>query len=103
MSDDGQLPLTITYPPDIECFKEPNNTLWNINYQDNNCSVTENMVDFLNLTGADFKKYVSVYCLNAPSDDLCPFGFCPNPDIAGPLVRMASEFIQAFRVLDPYH
>jgi len=58
--------------------------------------VTDNMVGFLNLTGPDLKSYLSVYCLNPPSDDVCPFYVCPNADIAGPLVRIASELTPAF-------
>jgi len=36
----------------------------------------------------DVKPY-TVYCLNPPGDDGCPIGICPNPDIAGVLVRTA--------------
>ncbi|TCD68776.1 hypothetical protein EIP91_009789 [Steccherinum ochraceum] len=47
------------------------------------------MVDFLNLTvGTD--AYIAAYCLNPPSDDSCSFGYCDNPDIAGPLVRIST-------------
>ncbi|KAF9781383.1 hypothetical protein BJ322DRAFT_1112078 [Thelephora terrestris] len=85
MSSNDQLP--ITYPPDISCFAEG---FWDPDaFRRNNCSVSTNMVNYLNLT-ADVKQYVTVYCLNPPADDICPFGFCPNPDIAGPLVRIAN-------------
>ena len=57
----------------------------------NNCSVTNNMVNFLNLTGPKYEPYLAAYCLSPPGDDDCPFGFCSNSDIAGPLVRIASE------------
>ena len=57
------------------------------------------MINFLNLT-EDPKQYVTVYCLNPPEDDICPFGFCPNPDIAGPLVRIASELTQTSATLN---
>jgi len=35
-----------------------------------------------------------VYCLDPPKQDPrgCPIGICPNPDIDGPLVRIAREF-----------
>ena len=85
----GQLPFP-THPPDIDCFL--NGGTWHLGtFGSNNCSVTSNMVDFLNLTGSDYKPYFAAYCLNPPADDDCPFGFCPNPDITGPLVRVASE------------
>lgn len=45
-------------------------------------------VNCLNLT--DISKYVAAYCTNPPKDDSCPFDFCPNPEIAGPLVRIAN-------------
>jgi hypothetical protein len=34
-------------------------------------------------------SFAAIYCLNPPGDDDCPIGLCPNPDIAGPLVRIA--------------
>ena len=34
-------------------------------------------------------SFLAIYCLNPLGDDGCPFGLCPNPDIAGPLLRMA--------------
>jgi len=95
MASGGEVVLSTTFPPDISCFNAEKFWFPDI-FKENNCSVTENMVGFLNLTGADVKPYLLVYCLNAPSDDICPFGFCPNPDIAGPLVRIASEFAPSF-------
>lgn len=90
-----QLPMT--YPPDIDCFQVG---FWSPElFEYNNCSVTNNMINFLNLT-EDPKQYVTVYCLNPPEDDICPFGFCPNPDIAGPLVRIASELTQTSATLN---
>ena len=80
------------YPPDVDCFWfTQDDPLWKVNFRTNNCSVTSNMVDFLNLTGADYKLYLAAYCMNPPADDDCPFGFCSNMDIAGPLVRVASK------------
>lgn len=94
MASGDEVPLAATYPPDISCFSSE---WWSPEtFKELNCSVTGNMVNFLNLTGPDVKGYLSVYCQNPPADDVCPFGFCPNPDVAGPLVRIASEFIHAF-------
>ena len=47
--------------------------------------------------------YLSVYCVYPPDDDGCPLGVCPNPDIAGPLVRAASELIQALGDFEPHY
>ena len=41
-------------------------------------------------------SFVGIYCLNPPKDDDCPVGICPNPDIAGPLVRLARKFSFSF-------
>ena len=99
MASGNEVPLATTYPPDISCFSSE---WWSTEtFKDLGCSVTVNMVDFLNLTGPDVKGYLSVYCLNPPQDDVCPFGFCPNPDIAGPLVRIASESTEVFSNLEP--
>ena len=99
MASGNEVPLATTYPPDISCFSSE---WWSTEtFKDLGCSVTDNMVDFLNLTGPDVKGYLSVYCLNPPQDDVCPFGFCPNPDIAGPLVRIASESTEVFSNLEP--
>jgi hypothetical protein len=38
------------------------------------------------------QSFPAIYCLNPPMHDDCPVGICPNPDIAGPLVRIASAF-----------
>lgn len=93
MASNDDVPL-VTYPPDIDCFAAG---YWDPEiFKYYNCSVTDNMINFLNLTGLDVKSYLTVYCLNPPADDACPFGFCPNPDIAGPLVRIASELTPAF-------
>lgn len=94
MASGNQAPLSTTYPPDIDCFAGAVFYVPEV-FAANNCSVTDNMVNFLNLTGPDVKSYLTVYCLNPPADDVCPFGFCPNPDIAGPLVRIASESTRA--------
>ena len=38
------------------------------------------------------KTFAAIYCLNPPGDDDCPIGLCPNPDVAGPLLRIARMF-----------
>jgi hypothetical protein len=40
----------------------------------------------------DPTSFVAIYCLNPPKDDDCPVGICPNPDVAGPLLRIARKF-----------
>ncbi|KAF9781538.1 hypothetical protein BJ322DRAFT_1076750 [Thelephora terrestris] len=47
--------------------------------------VSKPMVNCLNLT-TEIARYVAAYCTKPPSDDDCPFGFCPNPEIAAVLV-----------------
>ena len=42
-------------------------------------------------------SFAAIYCLNPLKDDDCPVGICPNPDIAGPLVRIASVFSSLLR------
>ena len=79
MAPGDVVPFTTThYPPDA------------------NCSVADGMVNFLNLTGPNINRYLAAYCFDPPDDDSCLHGFCSNPDIAGPLVRIASELTQAF-------
>ena len=34
----------------------------------------------------------TVYCTNPAEDDGCPVGMCPNPDVAGTLLRIARKF-----------
>ncbi|KAI0795476.1 hypothetical protein C8Q75DRAFT_452804 [Abortiporus biennis] len=55
--------------------------------------VTQNMMDFLNITTSS--QYFQAYCLSPPDDDSCPFGLCPNGDIAGVLVRI-STYVTSF-------
>jgi len=45
------------------------------------------MFQFLNVTTPE--AYFQLYC-NNPPDDSCTFGYCPNSDIAGPAVRIAT-------------
>ncbi|KAF9781543.1 hypothetical protein BJ322DRAFT_1022954 [Thelephora terrestris] len=83
----------LTYPPDIDCFTNGDYSGLLSNFTMNNCSITNNMVKFLNLTGQNYKPYLNAYCTSPPSNDNCPFGFCPNSDIAGLWVRIATIII----------
>lgn len=74
---------TTYFPPGVECFHPEGSAGWNGDaYAADNCSVTGDMIDFLNLTSS-ISSYMAAYCLNPAPDDSCPFGFCPNPDVAG--------------------
>ncbi|CAL1708937.1 unnamed protein product [Somion occarium] len=78
------------WPPDTRCFVAQQAVEDDLlNCTASNYTVTQGMISFLNLT-ADVGPYKQAYCLKAPSDDSCPFGYCPNPDVSGPLVRIAS-------------
>lgn len=50
-----------------------------IEYPDN---ISTDLVNYLNLTQLGFEGYFQAYCANPPSNDTCPFGYCPNPDAA---------------------
>ena len=91
-----------TFPPDTLCF------VWSLNQtagapQCTNftATVTQAMVDYLNLTSS-IGAYKQAYCLDPQGvslllfpalrsadacddtqEDSCPFGYCPKPDIAG--------------------
>jgi len=74
---------TTYFPPGVECFRADGGGGWNKNgYRVEGCNVTNDMLAFLNLTSS-VSSYVAAYCLSPPSDDGCPFGFCPRPNIAG--------------------
>jgi len=45
---------------------------------------------------AERTLFNTIYCTNPPEDDGCPVGICPNPDIAGPLLRIARKFPLSF-------
>ena len=81
---DGGDNNTAIWPPDVQCFAVTNyDTGFDpASFKSNNCTVSQNMVNYLNLT-REIEKYVSAYCANPPRDDDCPFDFCPNPEIAG--------------------
>ncbi|KAJ6530378.1 hypothetical protein DFH09DRAFT_1044874 [Mycena vulgaris] len=54
------------------------------------CQVpTQTMLAFLNISSPN--SYVQAYCLNPPSDS-CDFGYCSNPDVASPAVRVSTYF-----------
>ncbi|KIJ50521.1 hypothetical protein M422DRAFT_245142 [Sphaerobolus stellatus SS14] len=71
------------------------------------CPVTGEMINFLNFTSntssKPMAKYFLSYCLAAPQDDGCPYGWCPNSDIASPLTRTASYLINILTTLIIYY
>ncbi|TDL18022.1 hypothetical protein BD410DRAFT_793714 [Rickenella mellea] len=76
---------TTTFPDRPSCFGQPGAT-------NMSCTVpSPTMIAFLNITNA--KTFTQFYCLNPPADS-CAYGYCPNPDIASPAVRVAT-YIQA--------
>lgn len=80
---DGSGDGTAIWPPDVQCFAAVDGSygyhpdLFKLN----NCTVSDPMVNYLNLT--EIAKYVKAYCASPPRNDDCPFDFCPNPEIAG--------------------
>ncbi|KAF8498942.1 hypothetical protein BU17DRAFT_59222 [Hysterangium stoloniferum] len=72
---------------DIGVFFPPDTSLCVAN-QPADCIITDQMISFLNITG--YESYFQAYCLSPPQHDGCPFGFCPNSDIGGPLVRISA-------------
>ncbi|KAL4250485.1 hypothetical protein ABKN59_006963 [Abortiporus biennis] len=74
------------YPPDTYCSSSLQFGGGDTDFNACGLSVTNAMVNFLNLT-SDMDTYFQAYCLNPPPDDSCPFGYCPNGDIAGPFIR----------------
>ena len=81
MADGSDIP---TFPPDADCFAitDYDGGFDPAAFTLNGCTVSQNMVNYLNLT-QEIGKYVAAYCTSPPGDDDCPFDFCPNPDIAG--------------------
>ncbi|KAF8502954.1 hypothetical protein BU17DRAFT_58662, partial [Hysterangium stoloniferum] len=62
----------------------------------NSCPITNDIVAFLNPTSLNGSTLDA--CAVGPLDDVgCPYGFCPNTDIGGPLVRI-SAYITNFLV-----
>ena len=61
------------FPDHDACFGDPSNL-------SSVCQVPSlTMINFLNITNAS--TYLDVYC-NAPPDDSCAFGYCPNPGMS---------------------
>jgi hypothetical protein len=69
------------FPPDATCLANALAEAYPFSEINSSCSITDPMISFLNLT--NFDDYFAHYCLNPPDDDGCPYGFCPNSDIAG--------------------
>ena len=61
-------------------------------------TVNWNMVNYFSQPEGRINQtsFNATYCLNPLNNDDCPVGICPNPDIAGPLVRIAREFSSSF-------
>ncbi|KAK7683465.1 hypothetical protein QCA50_013299 [Cerrena zonata] len=81
----------VIFPPDSFCFLAHRMGQYGVE----GCPVldplpiSQSMLAFLNLT-SDASLYRQAYCVAPPTDDNCVFGYCPNGDIAGPLVRAAT-------------
>ncbi|KIJ50537.1 hypothetical protein M422DRAFT_245153 [Sphaerobolus stellatus SS14] len=88
------------FPPDSTCFPFVDHTYSDL-YGATLCPVTPEMISFLNLT--NFKNYFNSYCQNPPENDGCPFGWCPNSDIAAPLLRIATYLITLFVTIIVYY
>ncbi|KDQ54259.1 hypothetical protein JAAARDRAFT_209399 [Jaapia argillacea MUCL 33604] len=65
------------YPPLPPC--------WNTNEP---CPATMDMLNFLNISSQ--ASYLQYYCLNPPKDSCEFLQYCPNPDVAGLYVRVAT-------------
>ncbi|KIJ31982.1 hypothetical protein M422DRAFT_53118 [Sphaerobolus stellatus SS14] len=63
------------------------------------------MVNFLNLTAEkSFAKFFDAYCAVGPAqDDGCAYGWCPNSDLAGPLIRIAAYLITSLVTVILYY
>ena len=61
-------------------------------------TVNQDMVNYFSLSEGhiDPRSFAAIYCLNPLKDDNCPVGICPNPDIAGVLVRYACMSFVSF-------
>ncbi|EIN10014.1 hypothetical protein PUNSTDRAFT_133784 [Punctularia strigosozonata HHB-11173 SS5] len=87
----------VDYLNDTRCFIDQSVLAYpSIDYSP--CTWTQGMVNFLNLTGSGGgnSNYIGAYCLNPPSDDDCPYGYCSQSDIAGPLVRIGAYLSNLF-------
>ncbi|KAJ7264452.1 hypothetical protein B0H12DRAFT_1217176 [Mycena haematopus] len=73
--------LSSSFPDHNPCFGDPSNS-------SSACQVpTLQMIQFLNISNPN--SYLDAYCLNPPVDS-CGFGYCPNPDVASPAVRVST-------------
>ncbi|KAJ7143502.1 hypothetical protein C8R43DRAFT_1014424 [Mycena crocata] len=71
------------FPDHDSCFGDSSNS-------SSICHIpTAMMINFLNISSPD--HYFDAYCLNPPVDS-CAFGYCPNPDVASPAVRVSTYF-----------
>jgi hypothetical protein len=54
-------------------------------------SVNKDMFDYFSQPQGRIKpaSFLAIYCLDPLGNDDCPVGLCPNPDIAGRLLRIA--------------
>ncbi|KIJ50522.1 hypothetical protein M422DRAFT_776992 [Sphaerobolus stellatus SS14] len=102
-SNDGPLPY---YPLDSFCvdYIQLYDNFTNLNAWDI-CPVTGDMINFLNLTTSkSLPKYFLAYCtLGAPQDDGCPYGWCPNSDIAASLTRIVNYVITSLVTVIVYY
>ncbi|KAJ6476186.1 hypothetical protein C8R45DRAFT_1102458 [Mycena sanguinolenta] len=74
---------TWVFPDHDPCFGDPSNT-------SSICQIpSDTMIRFLNISSPS--AYLDVYCDNPPVDS-CAFGYCPNPDVASPVVRYSTYF-----------
>ena len=81
MTNSTDVPI---FPPDVQCFALTNydEGFDPSSFVRNNCTVSQNLVNYLNLT-QEIRKYIAAYCTSPHKNDDCPFDLCPNPDIAG--------------------
>lgn len=83
MSTSPLSPLSLYFPIHDPCFGDPSNS-------SSVCQVpTNEMIAFLNISNPT--AYLEAYCLNPPIDS-CAFGYCSNPDVASPAVRISSAY-----------
>jgi len=83
-------PTTLPFPDRAACYDDP------LNWTSTICYVpSRTMIDFLNISDPDPSinpmRYWNHYCVDPPSDS-CPWGYCPNSDVAGPAVRYSAYF-----------
>ncbi|KAJ7914478.1 hypothetical protein B0H13DRAFT_439629 [Mycena leptocephala] len=79
-------PLSLYFPIHDPCFGDPSNS-------SSVCQVpTNEMIAFLNISNPT--AYLEAYCLNPPIDS-CAFGYCSNPDVASPAVRISSRCLDS--------